>query len=106
MSSICKSRFVRFMLLGAASVLFVSSFLPVWTVWYFNPWEGVGDHHSLWQVVWEIARAQYKGTDPNFPVTVTGDAIDLLKAGTALCIGGIIGAFYYTARRFNPSTDS
>lgn len=97
---------MRYVLLGGTGSLFVSTFLPVWLVWYINPWEGLGKAHSLWIVIWEIVENQFQTQDPDFPVTVTGDSVDLIKAGFAFCIGGFLGAAYYVAKRFNSSTNS
>ena len=32
----------------------VASLCPIWTVWYYNPMEGLGYRRTLWGVMWEV----------------------------------------------------
>ena len=36
---------------GALVVFGVGAALPVWTAWYFSPWEGNGRPAPLWEAV-------------------------------------------------------
>lgn len=41
----------RFTVLFVALAFLMASFLPMWTAWYFRPWEANGKPATLWDVV-------------------------------------------------------
>jgi hypothetical protein len=87
-------------------LLFASTFLPIWTVWYLNPIEGVGYLRPLWVVVWEVTGAHVEEVNPAFPVIRTGDAHDFIIVALAFGIGTLIGAIFLAARSMFSSTHS
>jgi hypothetical protein len=101
-----KTRLVRFVLTGGALALLGATALPVWTLWYENPMEGTGYHHSLWYVVWQVASSWAEAPNPMFPVTRTGDAHDFIVAGIYFCAGAALGAASFAAGDAFSSTQS
>jgi hypothetical protein len=50
---------------GAAFAVFgVGAVLPIWTAWYFRPWEGLGRPAPLWEAVGR-APATWRAAGPN-----------------------------------------
>ena len=94
------------MLVGSLISFLAASFVPLWTVWSINRWEGVGHEGSLWFVLWELFRARFRAGNPEFPTTVTGDQYNLLFAAVAMLTGALIGAAHYKFRRILGKTPS
>jgi hypothetical protein len=85
-----------FTALGAWLALLIASVLPVWTVWYFNEWEGLAVRGTLWS-----ALAQLPGTVQR-PRTIREvlDVVslyesDLIFGIIAFALGSAIGRFTY-----------
>jgi hypothetical protein len=39
---------------GAFGFFLLCSFLPIWTAWHVNSWEGVGYRGTFWEMFWAI----------------------------------------------------
>jgi hypothetical protein len=78
---------LRFMVAGSVMTLVISTFCPIWTLWRWGPREGVGYHHSLWYVLWELG-SWFRWPNP----TVTGDRVDLIQAAAIAFVGMVFGA--------------
>jgi hypothetical protein len=94
------------MIAGGMTPLVILSFFPIWTVWHYNPMEGVGRHRSLWFVAVEILQSWVEQPDPAFPVTVTGDARDLILGAIVIGIGVFFGVIALALRSAFSSTQS
>jgi len=86
-------------LTGGLLTLLVASFFPIWTVWYWNPWEGLGVRASLWGVLWKVLRCSIREPDPNFPVTCNPEPRELIVAAIVFVVGAVGGAFVYFLRQ-------
>jgi hypothetical protein len=92
MNALRSNRLAVFSLSGSLLSLLASTFLPIWTVWYLNWFEGVGYHRSLWGVAADILRS-------NEEVECTGDLRDLVTAALAAAAGAAAGLVVGLARK-------
>ena len=81
-------------LLGGQAAVLVASFLPIWTLWYFNPREGLGYGASLWSVLWHTV-IEPPRINPEFQVTTSGDMLDLWTGGVIFVVGAALGLLIY-----------
>src|SRR5258708_8035845 len=100
MSFLQNSRTARFVLGGGVVALFIVSFLPLWGIWYVNPWCGVGYERSLWSVIFDVIKSGLRAPNPDFPVKVVGDSFNWAFAAVVFCIGGffLLGGGFFLPR--------
>jgi hypothetical protein len=101
-----KPMLARYVIVGGMTPLLILSFFPIWTIWYDNPMEGVGYHRSLWFVAVEVVQSWVEQPDPAFPVTITGDARDLILGAIVCGIGVFFGVVAFALRSASSSTQS
>lgn len=78
-------------LTGGSVTLLVASLLPIWTLWYENPWEGVGYPVTLWTLVWELWKNALTAPNPAFPVTCRSDESNQIVLAVTFAVGAIVG---------------
>jgi hypothetical protein len=82
------------LLIPGLLALLIASFLPLWTVWYWNPHEGLGKHGSLWFVMSEVQRVAITPPDATFPETCNADPHDLTLAAGIFGFGVLLGLLF------------
>jgi hypothetical protein len=75
---------------GSLFVLLAASFLPIWIVWYFNEWEGVGEKMSFWAL-----RVEVSTSTPQ--VRHVGDRSNINTAIIVAALGGLFGGLVWLA---------
>jgi hypothetical protein len=75
-----------FALAGAVLAFLIASALPVWSVWYFNEWEGVGYGGTFWSAQ---ARFVRNARDPD----LAGRLLDLYGADLVLLVVILVGGY-------------
>jgi len=88
---------LAFALLGGQLLFLVASWFPIWTLWYFNPREGLGFQETLWSVLWNTVISR-PPLDPAFQVTTSGDMRDILQGEIIFAIGVALGFLTYVIR--------
>jgi hypothetical protein len=84
-----------FTLGGSILGLLLGSFLPIWIVWYFNEWEGLGMHVSLWTLRGEVSRTTAE-------VRIVGDDRNLITGAILVLLGALLGGIaWWLSRRFS-----
>jgi hypothetical protein len=101
-----KPQFYLHLLVGGSAGLLIASFLPIWTLWYWNPLEGLGVKRSLWTVAWETVHSLLEKPDPVFPVTRNGDVQDLGLAVIIFIAGSLLGAIVFFLRHGTSQTQA
>ena len=77
---------LTFALLGGLASILIVSLIPFWTLWYLNPWEGLGYGRTLWSVLWHTV-IEPPRRNPEFQVTTSGDMWDILMGGVIFTVG-------------------
>ena len=81
--------------------------LPIWTAWYFSPWEGLGEQRPLWEAVKQIPVA-FKNLDGeglwllfvNFGLNIVGTIV------CGICLAAFISFVKRAQAKVKPSDRS
>jgi hypothetical protein len=69
-----------------SAVLAVASATPIWSVWYFNEWEGLGYRGTLWNAFVQF-RKNFETVDPHRSL-VELYYVDLVQAASLVIVAG------------------
>lgn len=90
--------------MGGALVAFgVGAVLPIWTAWYFSPWEGNGYSAPLWEAISRVPATRREAPDQFWRLQETNLVLGLALLMVAAGVGS--GTYRVLARR-GPSEES
>ena len=100
MAFLLKSKTFYSILIGGFATVLLASFLPIWHIFYLNPYEGLGESRTLWILAFEVFESRQTPPDPNFPVTVTAGPENLIILAFVFGVGCFLGAAIHVTVRF------
>jgi len=84
-------------LVAGLAVLTIGACLPIWTVWYLNDWEGLGEAGPVWRAAAQVSNNLRFG---DYSELARLHETNLLTAVVLYLLAWIIGlAVFFVARR-------